>query len=217
MLARLRHPNVCLFMGASFDGTQWAIVTELVDGSLWDAIHDAGIAFSKKHQAHVALGIARGLAYLHAHTPPVLHRDIKSPNVLVDAGFHAVKLCDVGLAREAAAAATMTVGCGTPQWMAPEVLNAEQYGAAADVYSFGIVVAELLTRQCPYADHPDLAGVALALRVVHDGLRPTLPPGASPLADLAQRCWVAAPLQRPRMDATLPLLERLVHEARLTE
>jgi len=83
MLARLRHPNVCLFMGASFKARapQWAIVTEYVaSGSLWDALRAPGGAYRwpAARQRRVARGVACGLAYLHAHAPPVLHRDVKS-------------------------------------------------------------------------------------------------------------------------------------------
>ena len=105
MLARLRHPNVCLFMGACFeDGApHWALVTEYISqGSLWDALRDprGDRAWPLGRRYRVGAGIARGLAYLHAHRPAVLHRDVKSPNVLVDVGDVA-KLCDVGLARNA--------------------------------------------------------------------------------------------------------------------
>ena len=105
MLARLRHPNVCLFMGACFDeqAPHWALVTEYISqGSLWDALRDprGDRAWPLGRRYRVGAGIARGLAYLHAHRPPVLHRDVKSPNVLVDVGDVA-KLCDVGLARNA--------------------------------------------------------------------------------------------------------------------
>ena len=221
MLARLRHPNVCLFMGASFEAgaAHWAIVTEYVAaGSLWDALRAEPEARWPRTRAYaVALGVARGLAYLHAHRPPVLHRDVKSPNVLCDLGDR-VKLCDVGLARDAgradASVAAMTAGCGTPQWMAPEMLKAEPYGAPADVYAFAIVLFEILSRRCPYDDVPDLAGVALAMRVVHDGLRPSLPEGADPtLAALAQHCWHHDPARRPTMDEALGELEARARDA----
>jgi len=214
MLARLRHPNVCLFMGASFEegADSWAIVTEYVaNGSLWDALRVAGGRWPVDRQRAVAAGVARGLAYLHAHAPPVLHRDVKSPNVLVDAGDR-VKLCDVGLARDAAGgaatAAALTAGCGTPQWMAPEILEARPYATAADVYAYGVVLSEILTGACPYEEHANLGGVALAMRVVRDGLRPSLPAGGdAALASLAVRCWARAPASRPRVDAVLAELE----------
>ena len=221
MLSRLRHPNVCLFMGASFEAgaPHYAIVTEYVAaGSLWDALRGEGgdAAWPRERRRFVALGVARGLAYLHAHRPPVLHRDIKSPNVLCDVGDR-VKLCDVGLARSAdgggggasaSSAAAMTAGCGTPQWMAPEVLKAEPYGRAADVYAFAVVLFEVAARRCPYDDRPDLTGVALAVAVVHDGIRPTLPVGADPvLADLAAACWATDPDARPSVQSALATLE----------
>ena len=223
MLARLRHPNVCLFMGACFDkdAPHWALVTEYISqGSLWDALRDprGDRAWPLGRRYRVGAGIARGLAYLHAHRPPVLHRDVKSPNVLVDVGDVA-KLCDVGLARNAglgdASRAAMTAGCGTPQWMPPEVLQAEPYDAAADVYALGIVLWEVATRRCPYDDAPDLAGVALAMRVVRDGLRPSIPDEADRgLVGLAKACWASDAAARPSAAQALEHLERSTPRAR---
>ena len=223
MLARLRHPNVCLFMGACFDeqAPHWALVTEYISqGSLWDALRDprGDRAWPLGRRYRVGAGIARGLAYLHAHRPPVLHRDVKSPNVLVDVGDVA-KLCDVGLARNAglgdASRAAMTAGCGTPQWMPPEVLQAEPYNEAADVYALGIVLWEVATRRCPYDDAPDLAGVALAMRVVRDGLRPSIPEEADRgLVGLAKACWASDAAARPSAAQALEHLERSTPRAR---
>ena len=221
MLARLRHPNVCLFMGACFKEGQCALVTEYISqGSLWDALRDprGDRAWPLGRRYRVGAGVARGLAYLHAHRPPVLHRDVKSPNVLVDVGDVA-KLCDVGLARNAGlgdqSRAAMTAGCGTPQWMAPEVLQAEPYDAAADVYALGIVLWEVATRRCPYDDSPDLAGVALAMRVVRDGLRPSIPEGSDRgLMGLAKACWASDAAARPSAAQALEHLERSTPRAR---
>ncbi len=223
MLARLRHPNVCLFMGACFDeqAPHWALVTEYISqGSLWDALRDprGDRAWPLGRRYRVGAGIARGLAYLHAHRPAILHRDVKSPNVLVDVGDVA-KLCDVGLARNAGlgdqSRAAMTAGCGTPQWMAPEVLQAEPYNEAADVYALGIVLWEVATRRCPYDDAPDLAGVALAMRVVRDGLRPSIPEEADRgLVGLAKACWASDAAARPSAAQALEHLERSTPRAR---
>ncbi|CAM9837057.1 unnamed protein product, partial [Scytosiphon promiscuus] len=100
----------------------------------------------------VAEGVACGMWYLHQHEPfPILHRDLKSANLLLDESFN-VKICDFGLARLKAFtnSAAMTGNCGTVQWMAPEVLASEKYAEPADVYSFAIVCWELLSRACPY-------------------------------------------------------------------
>lgn len=216
-LSKLRHPNIILYMGSCLDprASQWAIVTEFVRrGSLWDVLREDALSpWGQQQHALVALGIAKGLAFLHAHSPPILHRDIKSANVLCD-DYLRVKLCDVGLAKRQDA--MLTVGCGTPQWCAPECLAGLPYGTPADVYSFGIVLAEILTRQCPYADQPHLThtGVALAIAVVQTGLRPHLGHHRhTQLAQLAKACWAHDPDARLTIDLALPMLEHLVRAA----
>lgn len=114
ILAQARHPNICLFMGASFDPPQRAIITEFVArGSLWDAlrcdskelfpdyncVQKLGRMFWPNWAVNRVLeGTCRGLLYLHKHTPPIIHRDLKSANLLLTEAFQ-VKICDFGLAR----------------------------------------------------------------------------------------------------------------------
>lgn len=210
MLARLRHPNVCLFMATCDVDGKFAIVTELVDcGSLWDVLRSD--TWRPDCAAYVGLGIARGLAYLHDHTPPVVHRDVKSPNILLHSDFH-VKLCDVGLARNDAP--NMTLGCGTCQWMAPEILVGHASGTPADVYAFGIVLSELTTRRCPY-DDTKYDGLALAMQVVHNNLRPHIGLHCpNQLADLAKACWAQDPDARPAAANAIPILQALDRRCR---
>jgi serine/threonine protein kinase len=111
--------------------------------------------------------VARGMAYLHSRRPPILHLDLKSPNILVDAGWRA-KIADFGLslAKNRTYAST-TAAMGTPEWMAPEVLRCERYDERADVFSFGVVLWELLTAQQPWADHNPMQASASALGMPH--------------------------------------------------
>lgn len=74
--------------------------------------------------------------YLHFGNPPVLHRDLKSANILLDDSYNA-KVADFGLSRLKAQQRSMTGNCGTVQWMAPEILASEGYAEPADVYSYG--------------------------------------------------------------------------------
>ena len=89
----------------------------------------------------------------------------------------------------------MTAETGTYRWMAPEVIKHAKYDELIDVYSFAIILWELLTSRLPYADMPSLAAAA---GVVERGLRPPVPPDAPPaVADLLQRCWAGDPTVRP--------------------
>lgn len=109
----------------------------------------------------VAVSVARGMAYLHSRSPPILHLDLKSANILVDERGR-VKVADFGLSRArhrtyASAAASGGAGgggggAGTPEWTAPEVLRCGAYAEPCDVYSVGVVLWELLTGQPPWAE-----------------------------------------------------------------
>lgn len=91
-----------------------------------------------QYQRNVAISVARGMAYLHSRSPPLLHLDLKSPNVLVDNRWR-VKIADFGLSRlRFHTFLSGAGGGGTPEWMAPELLRSEeQIDERADVYSYG--------------------------------------------------------------------------------
>lgn len=124
----------------------------------------------------LAMGIAYGMAYLHSKKPPLIHRDLKSANLLVDESY-TIKISDFGLCRVRAYAQTMTGNCGTYQWMAPEILNNSHYTEKADIYSYGIVLWELLSRECPYTK---LDGIQVAMAVLNKGARPEIPTNCPP-------------------------------------
>lgn len=220
MLSRLRHPNICLFMGACMKEGSHTIVTELISrGSLWDVLRepqhnttalpqrDGCGEWTWERLLVVARGIACGMAYLHGIKPhAVLHRDLKSSNILCDQSY-CPKICDFGLSRLKAQTvpsvlstrlnqAVMTGNCGTIQWMAPEVLSNQKYSETADVYSFGIILWELLVQDCPYGETTPQVSVALA--VVQHGDRPQVPDDCpEKYRILMNRCWAQDPLQRP--------------------
>eukprot|EP00947_MAST-08B_sp_MAST-8B-sp1_P003419 g3419.t1 len=209
MLSSLRHPNVCLFMGAVTTGTQRCLVTELaVRGSLWDFLHGGAEGLDWALMLQMARDVACGLAFLHAHAPPILHRDLKSGNLLLDAAL-TVKLADFGLAR-IKASATMTANRGTFQWMAPECLSMQKYTEKADVYSFGVVCWELLqarvgTPSVPFEGmHQFQAGMA----VIQHGLRPEIPPSCpASYRRLLDACFERDPAMRASMTQALELIE----------
>jgi hypothetical protein len=247
LLATMRHPNICLLLGVCVQGNNTAIVTELVPrGSLWDVLHNSSSAaahvstaensrspLSTEQQLRVLSDTCRGLAYLHHRVPAVLHRDLKSANLLVDDSFH-VKICDFGLARlrdlsdgsGASAAAVMTAQVGTVQWMAPEVIRGENdYSESADIYSLGIVMWEVLTGLCPYdglsvMDIVQRVGGIGGQNQIHINFnyarqnansppfRPPIPAHCNYLqAQLLTDCWAQNPSKRPAAATVLSALE----------
>ena len=227
MLRGMRHPNICLYMGASLDPPNRAIITELAaNGSLWDALrlpleapYVAADGFTlsawpldlydrsemPKHLPpadtwpwilvkRVACGAARGMTYLHSGVPPVLHRDLKSANLLLDESYTA-KVCDFGLSRLKAQEKSMTGNCGTVQWMAPEILANQPYAEPADVFSFGIILWELLTAECPYEG---MSAIQCALAVLNKNYRPEIPEWCPPqYGALIRACIDKIPAARP--------------------
>ena len=150
---------------------------------------------------------ALGMNYLHSFQPPILHRDLKSPNLLIDSAY-GLKISDFGLARVRAHFQTMTGNCGTTQWMASEVLAAEKYTEKADVFSYGVVVWETVTRQCPYEG---LTQIQAALGVLNNNLRPTVPENCPSLfKTLMTLCWISSPEQRPSFEDVLEILNRSI-------
>ena len=196
LLARLQHENVLGLLAINCeDESNILMATDLMDnGSVFDAL--ATRKFSEHEKMHILRGMAAGLAYLHAQQPPVMHRDLKSHNVLLDSKLNA-KLADFGLSRTKELTATMTA-CGTTQWMAPEILRGSRYSEKADIFAFGVVMWEVATGRRPF---PNLQPMAVANLVANDNLRLPLPDSLAPaFSALISDCWHEDPRKRPSVD-----------------
>jgi len=199
-LARLRHPHVVQLLGAVFSPPTYCLVLEFCDGGdLHDALQQPT---PPGFVMRVARGVASGMAYLHSRG--VLHRDLKSANVLLDR-HRQPKVTDFGTATDGVTNAqarrrggALTAETGTYRWMAPEVINHEHYSRPADVFSFAMLLFELLSHEMPFADLPPvLAASATAL----ERRRPRLPEGTPvAVARLMEQCWEAEPTDRPTFE-----------------
>ncbi|KAJ4712996.1 Serine/threonine-protein kinase [Melia azedarach] len=195
IMKKLRHPNVLLFMGAISSQERLAIVTEFLPrGSLFKILHKNSQTLDIKRRLRMALDIARGMNYLHYRNPPIVHRDLKSSNLLVDRNW-TVKVGDFGLSRlKNATYLTAKSGSGTPQWMAPEVLRNEPSNEKSDVFSFGVILWELMALAIPWNNLNSLEVVGV---VGFMDRRLELPEGLDPqVASIIRDCWKSDPNQR---------------------
>jgi hypothetical protein len=192
-LQALHHVNI-LKWRTFFDQPRLCVVTRWMEkGSLSDALkakRKQGLTMDWEAQGRRYAGhIACGLAYLHGQQ--VVHRDVKSANVLIGGDDVAV-LADFGLAHSVdshALQAAVEVRAGTLQWMAPEMFVHGVCSAASDVYAFGIVLWEMCSCRVPY-DYPPYASVAELRAAVVRGERPKVDGAwhAEP-RELMARCW----------------------------
>jgi serine/threonine protein kinase len=182
----LRHPSIVMFLGACTKFPNLAIVLEFCSNkSLWSVLQNKSINLSWEDRKRIATEIAQGMNYLHSSATPVIHRDLKSLNILLDDCFRA-KIADFGWTR--LKGEKMTNKIGTFQWMAPEVINGENYTEKADVFSYGIILWEIAAREPPYKN---IMGTKVSLDVIKYDLRPEIPPKTPDLfAKLMKRCWV---------------------------
>jgi predicted Ser/Thr protein kinase len=215
LLGKLRHPNVVLLMGASTAPPNLCMVTEfLAGGSLFEIIHQRKQQFPLSTILKMALQTACGLNYLHLSNPPIIHRDLKSMNLLVDLN-HNVKLCDFGLSCVKPKGQNLREVVGSPFWMAPEVIQGLDYDAKADVYSFAVCVFEMLTGTIPFNSlvTSDPSTIRKLYDTIISGQRAPLPQYIIPsAAKLITECWAPSPTQRPSFEDIITRLEAISTE-----
>ncbi|XWS15249.1 hypothetical protein CRYUN_Cryun35bG0078500 [Craigia yunnanensis] len=209
ILREVQHKNVVRFIGACTKSPHLCIITEYMPGgSLYDYLHKNHNVLKLSQLLKFAIDVCKGMEYLHQND--IIHRDLKTANLLMDTD-NVVKVADFGVARFQNQGGVMTAETGTYRWMAPEVINHQPYDQKADVFSFAVVLWELITAKVPYDTMTPLQA-ALGVR---QGLRPDLPENAHPkLLDMMQRCWEAVPHKRPSFSEITAELETLFEEVK---
>ena len=220
MLASLRHPNVVSFLGVCLEAdSQPMLVTEYVaggalDGALYPRLGPS--LLTSMRRLSVARDVAAGLMHIHARG--LLHRDLKPGNVLL-ASDGTAKVADVGLARalhssldssHAYMSAGRAAGAGTPAYMSPEQWAEAELTTKSDVFSYGVMLNEMLTSVRPWRQTKNLA-----FRV-QSGERPELADSrvsAEGASSLVERCWHASAESRPSMEEALESMVQVLKAA----
>ncbi|KAK9987646.1 hypothetical protein SO802_027885 [Lithocarpus litseifolius] len=208
IMRKVRHKNVVQFIGACTKPPSLCIITEYMSGgSVYDFLHKQKGVFKLPSLIRVAIDVSKGMDYLHKNN--IIHRDLKAANLLMDEN-EVVKVADFGVARVKTQSGVMTAETGTYRWMAPEVIEHKPYDHKADVFSFAIVLWELLTGKLPYEY---LTPLQAAVGVVQKGLRPIIPKHTHPkLAELLEKCWQQDPALRPDFSEIIEILQQTAKE-----
>ncbi|ETW02643.1 TKL protein kinase [Aphanomyces invadans] len=205
LVAKMDCEAIVQFVGVSYHRlVDVKMVTEFMSGGdLRTVLHESNdVSFPVAQKLECAIRIADALVFMHVMEPKVIHRDLKSRNVLLDP-VKGAKLTDFGVSREAIDHETLTQGVGTYRWMAPEVLVDGHYTTSADMYSFGVILTELNTHEIPYADRKNATGgamsdTAIIAQVIRGDLKPSFRPDADPwFVEFALKCLDSQPVNRP--------------------
>jgi len=197
IMKKLRpHTDVVLFLGVVSAPPNLCIVTEYLPyGDLASLLLDHNVNISLKTKVRMAISASAGL--LHLHRENIVHRDLAARNLLIkkdDNGNMDVRVCDFGYSRENLYEVNNSdSGVGPLKWMAPESLR-RTFTKKSDVWSFGVVLWEMLARSQPYPDHSPTN----AAKAVLTGYRMPIPPDTPPsLSNMITECWQLKPEDRP--------------------
>ncbi|KAJ0398139.1 hypothetical protein P43SY_004336 [Pythium insidiosum] len=207
LVAKLEHPNIVQFVGAAWttECDLQALFEYMPNGDLRTHLDKTIEQEWSDEKLQITVDIVEALVYVHSFSPPLVHRDLKSRNVLLSAEMRG-KLSDFGVSRFQSENQTMTAGVGTSRWLAPEVITGScgEYNQACDIYSFGVLLSELDTHLVPFSNLRLPSGnpmpeVAILQHVSNGDLKPTFFEMTCPsgILTLAQRCLSVNPSDRP--------------------
>uniref|UniRef100_A0A8D2IWT1 Mitogen-activated protein kinase kinase kinase n=1 Tax=Varanus komodoensis TaxID=61221 RepID=A0A8D2IWT1_VARKO len=201
LFAMLKHPNIIALKGVCLKEPNLCLIMEFARGGSLNRVL-SGKRIPPDILVNWAVQIAGGMNYLHDEAiVPIIHRDLKSSNILIlekvengDLSNKNLKITDFGLAREWHKTTKMSAA-GTYAWMAPEVIRSSMFSKGSDVWSYGVLLWELLTGEVPFRG---IDGLAVAYGVAMNKLALPIPSTCpEPFARLMEDCWNADPHSRP--------------------
>ncbi|KAG2989288.1 hypothetical protein PC120_g23208 [Phytophthora cactorum] len=221
MACTMSHPNIVQFIGVAWNYREdFCCVMEYMDGGDLRGLLDKYEEENRRTgfdaaKITIALHVAHALAYLHSRDIPVIHRDLKSKNILLNEALGA-KLTDFGVSRERVDRA-MTADVGTSLWMAPEVMIGNAYDEKADMFSFGVVLSELSMHSMPYShtkrpgSNQQLSPLVILHRVVTGTLRVEFADtGPQTMVRLGLACVSMDPTKRPTASEAMRVLHAVL-------
>ncbi|XP_007891611.2 mitogen-activated protein kinase kinase kinase 9 [Callorhinchus milii] len=210
LFAMLRHPNIIALRGVCLHEPNLCLIMEFARGGSLNRVLSG-----KKIPPHIlvnwAVQIARGMNYLHEEAiVAIIHRDLKSSNILIhetvgndDLSHKTLKITDFGLAREWHRTTKMSAA-GTYAWMAPEVIRSSMFSKGSDIWSYGVLLWELLTGEVPFRG---IDGLAVAYGVAMNKLALPIPSTCpESFTKLMEDCWNPNPHYRPPFPCVLDQL-----------
>jgi len=215
----LNHPYLLIFFGVIAEPKHLSIITEYCPGG---NLHE--LLYKKKHiylswkiRKEFLLQIAIGMNYLHTNNPPILHRDLKSLNILLTNDIKKsnditdIKIADLGLSVVNEKKNLSNERVGTCHWMAPEVINCQRYTTKSDVYSFGIIIWEVCTREMPYDNINNRETILYRVSVNRE--RPNIKrmPNDTPekLKEIMEQCLEHEPNKRPSFENIIKIIKEI--------
>ena len=200
ILSSLHHPCLIDFIGATSKAPYWIITEFMERGSLYNCLRKNSL--SPYDKTRIAYQTAKGVAYLHSKN--IIHRDLKSLNILVS-NTNEARVCDFGISRPVDNSGLMTNKIGTFNYMAPEVIMKNKYTLKADVFSYALLLLEMVTGYVPFGGMNQL----MIAKQIEAGNMPEIPSKVSQdLRTLIKSCWSHDPEARPTFNQILETMRR---------
>ena len=216
LLISLRHPNLVSFIGFYMNKNKFSIVTEFMkQKSLKNVLDNKKINLKESTLINFCIDSTCAIWYMHSREPSVLHRDIKSSNILVDEHFKA-KICDFGISKVFNFKKRKTETKSNTFWMAPESLLENIYTEKSDIFSLGILFWEIVHRDTmPYKNFNE---TCFYFKENLETIRPEIDKKInSKMVELIKQCWDFEPIKRPSIESIFNKLINIRDEIKMKE